>query len=224
MDLTKSIDYFNPLDVNGRCHIIGCGSVGSTVASLLARAGVTKITLYDFDVVSSHNIANQMFSAADIGKNKTDSVKELICSINPEAKPDVSIKNNGWKPGTNLSGYVFLCVDNIETRKKIAEENKFNQSIKVMFDFRTRLEEAQHYATEWSSLDEIENFIKSMDFTQEEAVALNPVTACNVEIGVAPTVWIICSYGVSNFMNYIRKKDIKKLIVADAFNFSLLAI
>lgn len=224
MDLTKSIDYFNPLDVNGRCHIIGCGSVGSTVASLLARAGVTKITLYDFDVVSSHNIANQMFSAADIGKNKTDAVKELICSINPEAEPDVSIKNNGWKPGTSLSGYVFLCVDNIETRKKIAEENKFNQSIKVMFDFRTRLEEAQHYATEWSSLDEIENFIKSMDFTQEEAVALNPVTACNVEIGVAPTVWIICSYGVSNFMNYIRKKDIKKLIVADAFNFSLLAI
>ena len=68
------------------------------------------------------------------------------------------------------------------------------------------------------------SILEQMDFTQEEAIALNPVTACNVEIGVAPTVWIICSYGVSNFMNYIRKKDIKKLIVADAFNFSLLEL
>ena len=224
MDLSKSIDFFNPQDVGGRCHIIGCGSVGSTVAALLARAGVTKMTLYDFDVVSSHNIANQMFSAKDIGKNKTDAVKELVCAINPEAESDIIIKNDGWKSGASLSGFVFLCVDNIETRKKIAEENMYNQSIKVMFDFRTRLEEAQHYATDWSSIEEIENFIKSMDFTQEEAVALNPVTACNIEIGVAPTVWVICSYGVSNFMNFVRKKTIKKLIIADAFNFSLLAI
>ena len=65
MNLVKSRDYFNPINVNQRCHIIGCGSVGSTVAELLVRLGLTKISLYDFDVVSSHNLANQMFNHSD---------------------------------------------------------------------------------------------------------------------------------------------------------------
>ena len=64
MNLVKSQDYFNPLDVTKRCHIIGCGSVGSTVAELLIRLGLTKISLYDFDVVSAHNLANQMFAVS----------------------------------------------------------------------------------------------------------------------------------------------------------------
>ena len=37
MDLSKSYDYFQPEKQDDRIHIIGCGSVGSTVASMLAR-------------------------------------------------------------------------------------------------------------------------------------------------------------------------------------------
>ncbi len=37
MNLVKSQDYFNPLDVTKRCHIIGCGSVGSTVAKVKTK-------------------------------------------------------------------------------------------------------------------------------------------------------------------------------------------
>ena len=37
MNLVKSQDYFDPIKVTNRCHIIGCGSVGSTVAELLIR-------------------------------------------------------------------------------------------------------------------------------------------------------------------------------------------
>ena len=61
MNLVKSQDYFSPLLVKKRCHIIGCGSVGSTIAELLARLGITNISLYDFDTVSSHNLANQIY-------------------------------------------------------------------------------------------------------------------------------------------------------------------
>ena len=67
----------------------------------------------------------------------------------------------------------------------------------------------------------VDNLIRSMDFTHEEAKASTPVTACNVEMGVAPTVRIICSYGVSNFMNFIRKKELKKIVTIDAFNFDI---
>ena len=85
MDLTKSIEYFNPVDVRGKCHIIGCGSVGSTVAEMLARLGVTNFVLYDFDLVEPHNLANQMFVHSDIKHPKVEAVKRIITDINPDA-------------------------------------------------------------------------------------------------------------------------------------------
>lgn len=221
MNLVKSQDYFDPLNVTSRCHIIGCGSVGSTVAELLVRLGITKLSLYDFDVVSAHNLANQMFTEADIKKLKTEAVKNMLCAINPEAENDIEIFNEGWTDKTKLSGYVFLCVDNIDLRRTIATKNRFNQSIKAMFDFRTRLEDAQHYAASWKDQAMVNNFLKSMDFSHEEAHAATPVTACNVEMGVAPTVRVICSYGVANFMNFVRKSELKKIITADAFSFEV---
>ena len=221
MNLVKSQDYFNPISVKSVCHIIGCGSVGSTVAELLIRLGIKSIVLYDFDIVSSHNLANQMFYDSDIGKPKTECLKDMLCRINPEAAQSIKIKNDGWDNKTPLNGYVFLCVDNIDLRREIATKNRFNKSIKAMFDFRTRLTDAQHYAADWGNPQMVDNFIKSMNFSHEEAKKETPVTACNVEMGVAPTVRIICSYGVSNFMNFINRKEIKKIITADAFCFEV---
>lgn len=221
MNLVKSQEYFNPNDVTNRCHIIGCGSVGSTVAELLIRLGITKISLYDFDVVSAHNLANQMFVQSDIKRLKTEAVRDMLLAINPEAEKDIKLYNDGWNDTTHLDGYVFLCVDNIDLRRKIATKNKPNMSIKAMFDFRTRLEDAQHYAAIWSERASVDNFIKSMDFSHEEAQESTPMTACHVEMGVAPTVRIICSYGIANFMNFIRQKGLKKIITIDAFNFDV---
>ena len=51
LSLTKSYDFFQPESCRERIHIIGCGSVGSTVAELLARFGLAKLALYDFDAV-----------------------------------------------------------------------------------------------------------------------------------------------------------------------------
>lgn len=221
MNLVKSQDYFDPTKLEGRCHIIGCGSVGSTVAELLVRLGITDISLYDFDTVSAHNLANQMFNNDDIGRPKVEAVADMLCRINPEVKDTLKLFPEGWTEKCRLGGYVFLCVDNIDLRREIVTKNRFNQAIKAMFDFRTRLEDAQHYAANWGDVAMIDNLIKSMDFSHEEAKASTPVTACNVEMGVAPTVRIICSYGVANFMNFIRKVPIKKIIVANAFTFEV---
>ena len=122
MDLSKSYDFFQPEKDDARIHIVGCGSVGSTLAENLARCGVTKMTLWDFDTVEAHNIVNQMFRQEDVGKPKVEALKDILMDINPEIKGNVELKPKGWE-GKLMSGYIFLCVDNIELRRTIVEKH-----------------------------------------------------------------------------------------------------
>lgn len=223
MDLTKSIEYFDPVKVRGKCHIIGCGSVGSTVAENLARLGVTDFVLYDFDVVEPHNLANQMFVQSDIKTPKVEAVKKIICAINPEAESTISIQPGGYTD-QKLNGYVFLAVDNIDLRREICQKNRMNKAIKAVFDFRTRLEDAQHYAANWGDMAQVDNLIKSMAFSHDEAHDATPVTACGTELGVAPTVRVICALGVTNFMNLIRGGELQKIVVCNPFTMDIMTM
>jgi len=220
LNLSKSYDYFKPEEVQERIHILGCGSVGSTVAELLVRFGLTKLTLYDFDTVEPKNLANQLFRQEHVGKTKTEALFGMLCEINPALRQTIKVRPEGYT-NQNLSGYVFLCVDDIDLRRKIATEHKDNTYIKAMFDFRTRLVDAQHYAAEWSNIKMVQDFIKSMNFSHAEAMQETPVSACNVTLSVAPTVRIISAYGVVNFINFTKGADLKKFIQMDAFNFML---
>lgn len=220
MDLSKSYDFFQPEKNKDRIHIIGCGSVGSTIAENLARAGVTKFTLWDFDTVEPKNIANQMFIQADVGSPKVDALTRILCDINPDVKEEIKVMPEGWN-GQKLSGYVFLCVDNIDLRREIVEKHFDNIFVKAMFDVRTRLTDAQHYAADWSDHRQKKNFLASMNFSHEEAKAETPVSACNVELSVCPTVRIICALAAANFMNFWNGKPLKNLVLNDAFGMTL---
>lgn len=220
MNLSKSYDFFKPEDCRDRIHIIGCGSVGSVVAENLARFGLTKITLYDFDIVEEKNIANQMFTAEDVGRAKVDALADLLVKINPELAQTLRIERQGYT-NQKLSGYVFLCVDSIELRRQIAEAHKGNPFVKGMFDFRTRLEDAQHYAADWRDPKMVQAMLNSMAFTHDEAKAATPMSACNVVLSVCPTIRIIVAHGVANFINFVKGKGIKKMILSDAFGHTL---
>lgn len=71
--------------------IAGLGGLGSNVAVSLARIGIGKLVLVDFDRVEKSNLNRQYYFLNQIGKYKTDSIKEVIENINEEVK--VEIKN-----------------------------------------------------------------------------------------------------------------------------------
>ena len=222
MDIVKSYDFFKPEDCPDTLHIIGCGAIGSTLAENLVRYGLTNIVLYDFDTVEGHNIANQMYTEDDIGKPKVEALAEMLYKINPDLKGHIRLVPQGYV-SQRLTGYVFLCVDNIDLRREIAQKNVGNPFIKGMFDFRMRLTDAQHYAADWSNPKMVENFLNTMDFTHEEAAQETPVSACNLTLSVCSTVRMIVSYGVSNFVNFVKTQNIKKMILADAFSYQVIA-
>jgi molybdopterin/thiamine biosynthesis adenylyltransferase len=161
-----------------------------------------------------------MFRQEHIGTPKVDAVAGMLAEINLEIGNNLKVIGDGYK-SQNLSGYVFLCVDNIELRREIALSNRNNPHIKVMFDFRTRLTDAQHYAADWSNITAVGDFIQSTNFTHDEAVTETPVSACNVTLSVAPTIRMICALGVANFVNYVKSGELKKFIQMDAFGFTL---
>lgn len=216
MDLSKSYDFFQPDKDDARIHIVGCGSVGSTIAENLARCGVTKMTLWDFDTVEPRNICNQMFRQQDVGKLKVEALKDILTDINPDIADELEIKPDGWK-GKLMSGYVFLCVDNIELRREIVEKHMDSPYVKAMFDVRTMLTGAQHYAADWSDYKMKQDLLKSMQFSHEEAAEETPVSACGVVLGIVTTVRLICGMCVNNFIRFVKGDGLWKFVQIDGF-------
>jgi tRNA A37 threonylcarbamoyladenosine dehydratase len=67
--------------------VIGLGGVGSYAAEALARAGIGRFVLIDFDVVGETNLNRQIIALREtIGLPKVDVLRKRILSINPEAE------------------------------------------------------------------------------------------------------------------------------------------
>ena len=63
--------------------VAGLGGLGSNIALSLARVGVKKLVLADFDVVEPSNLNRQQYFVRHIGLKKTQAFKELINDVNP---------------------------------------------------------------------------------------------------------------------------------------------
>ena len=66
-----------------RVALVGLGAIGSMVASSLAHCGVSKIGLWDFDIVEPGNVCRSAYTIKNIGKSKVHAIDSIIRSINP---------------------------------------------------------------------------------------------------------------------------------------------
>lgn len=66
--------------------VCGLGGLGSNIAIALARAGVGKLILIDFDRVDITNLHRQQYKASQIGKYKTEALSENLLEIAPYIK------------------------------------------------------------------------------------------------------------------------------------------
>ena len=66
--------------------VCGLGGLGSNIAIALARAGVGKLILIDFDRVDITNLHRQQYKAHQIGKYKTEALSENLLEIAPYIK------------------------------------------------------------------------------------------------------------------------------------------
>lgn len=217
MDLTKHEDWFNPVVVNNSIHVIGVGALGSWMAEGLVRMGFTNLNLWDDDVVNPHNISNQNYLDSQIGANKVDSLAERLTQINP----DVKITKHGRyifdeNNRNYLSGYVFLMLDNIDTRRMIVENNPY-----VIFwtDIRIGLEEGQLYSAQRKDR---QSLLDTMQWKQDDPERVVRLSACGRELGILPTVWTVISQGLNNFVLYLKDNRSFNFIFSDSVEMKVL--
>ncbi len=95
--------------------IAGMGGIGSNTAIMLARMGVSRFRIADFDTFEHANLNRQYGAFLDtIGRAKVDVMAEEIRRINPLAQ--VTVYREGFKPenaGDLLDG-VDIVVDSID--------------------------------------------------------------------------------------------------------------
>ena len=64
--------------------IAGAGGLGSNIATYLARSGVGRIIIADFDRVEPSNLNRQNYDLSHLGLFKVDAISEVISRINPD--------------------------------------------------------------------------------------------------------------------------------------------
>ena len=69
--------------------ICGLGGLGSNIAITLARAGVGKLILIDFDKVDITNLHRQQYKASQVGMYKTEALRDNLAEINPYLESEI---------------------------------------------------------------------------------------------------------------------------------------
>ncbi|EZF35475.1 hypothetical protein H109_00486 [Trichophyton interdigitale MR816] len=111
--------------------VVGCGGVGSHAAAALARSGVGRIRLIDFDQVTLSSLnRHALATLADVGTPKVSCIEKRLQQVTPwvrfdcrnqlysEAAADQLL--NPWSMAndtvTRKPDYVLDCIDNISSK------------------------------------------------------------------------------------------------------------
>lgn len=123
---------------NRKTIVIGCGNVGSVLATILAESGIPEIVLIDFDTYSYID-NRQLYSTEDsIGMNKAVATalgisQRVNCYTVPYDANAIDLLKNKTIDPSNYD--VFLCVDSVPARKEIAKLIKaYDREDRLMLD------------------------------------------------------------------------------------------
>jgi len=107
---------------HGHAAIVGIGATGAATASLLARAGVGRLTLIDRDYVEPSNLQRQMLFDEDDAREclpKAEAARRHLAHVNSGIHASAQIAD--FTPGNAQTlianaDIVLDCTDNFETR------------------------------------------------------------------------------------------------------------
>ena len=210
-DYSRQINILNPEEFNTRINIIGVGATGSWMSLALAKMGLSKLHIYDFDTVGEHNLPNQMFGLRDIGRNKAISMRNIIKSLTGFT---IGAKDEKLEGDTPMRGVVFMLTDTMKSRKDIYYKAiKNNPTIDLLIETRMDLRGGRIYVIDPKNLEHIKRYEETL-YNDDEA----EVSACGVSQTVLPTALGITSHAIWKLLDYINGELVYNETVLDFSN------
>lgn len=201
-------------------NIIGVGAVGSFTALALAKMGFSNIKVFDHDKVEEHNISNQFYKLADIGKLKVEALAGMIKEFEDINIQTVPEKYTGDPRKSLLPGIVISAVDSIAARQEIYKHIKNKPQLSMYIDLRMSLEFGEIH---------VMNPNEPKDFEYYESTIKDPKDVihdrCTAK-AVMHNVLSLASFAGSIVTRFVRKENvmIKKHIALDLINLSVIVI
>ena len=149
-------------------HCIGAGSIGSFTDFLLAvvaRNLGLELALYDFDIIESGNLVNQLFWKPDLGRGKEKIFKVRALKKIIRRFSSVSVYTSRERVGRNtpLSGIVVVMVDSLQARREIFQAVKFNTAVSLYIDARSGGKHATVFALNPIDIDQVRVYEKTLE-------------------------------------------------------------
>lgn len=206
MDYSRHNSWFQAMEFPHPITIIGAGATGSRVFEALINLGLRNITVYDFDKVEEHNLANQIFDSGDIGETKVRALNNWHY-VKTGEREIASLKYNNTKVIGNMrkdiQGIVFLLTDTMESRKEILDNSlKYNAKVPLVIETRMALTHGNIYCFNPNNVNQTRQWENTLipDETAE-------VSACGTALSVGTTANIIANLAVNQMIQYHLHPD-----------------
>lgn len=187
-------EIFDPAKHEIPVTIIGAGATGSRVFEALVNLGVRDITVFDFDTVEEHNLANQLFVKEDISEPKVDGlVRWFKRKTGGSPPPSINLRQHkvtNETPKEQIGGIVFLLTDTMASREEIYE-HCLKDNIQVISVIETRMASAYGDVYTFDPNLQGEQWKKTL-IKDDEA----EVSTCGSSISVGSTASVIANWAV----------------------------
>lgn len=137
INFRRQEEIFNPSEYAKEITIVGIGNIGSWTAVALTKLGLKSITLYDPDIVESHNLASQYFSLDDIGKFKVEALANQLKNLSDIVK--IFPHKEKFIGPELIDDILIIAVDTMEERRTICKNIKEGEKIEPVFIVDARL-------------------------------------------------------------------------------------
>jgi len=185
--------------------MLGAGSIGSFAAVAMAKMGITKCTIVDFDSIEVHNQANQIYNWRQTGALKVAELEKIISGYSKpnwewEFHKDRLESVDDVDKYARKADIIISAVDNMKARQLLFEYSCQNMArISMFIDSRIGATQCEAYAVLPYMPDEVQLFEENNLDNDEDM----PDIKCTEKSIIFPVMWTAswissCIYHIAN--------------------------